>query len=238
MASSVGTPVVHMKKMGRSLKVPDIRLENQRPSAPVNKALYEINDFPKNCMKRPSRHSFWFLERWNHHCLLQSGTISNAFKSATVQEKNTPGFFRFYTIFTYFADQISNLRFFHMHGTHQSTFHESKGMDHPSTLIRRGVQWCKSLCLLWGHSFASFCHPQHGSSSCRYKPTFWSNLSLRAMSEGRVPRSDGSANVQAMRCGLLPGRRRGSHLQNAPWRHVTTLTDFYYLQGNHSLLCL
>ena len=116
MASSVGTPVVHMKKMGRSLKVPDIRLENQRPSAPVNKALYEINDFPKNCMKRPSRHSFWFLERWNHHCLLQSGTISNAFKSTTVQEKNTPGFFSFYTIFTYFADQISNLRFFHMHG--------------------------------------------------------------------------------------------------------------------------
>ena len=47
MASSVGTPVVHMKKMGRSLKVPDIHLENQHPSAPVNKGLYEINDFQK-----------------------------------------------------------------------------------------------------------------------------------------------------------------------------------------------
>ena len=90
--------------------------------------------------------------------------------------------------------------------------------------------------LYLGPSFASFCHHQHGSSSCRYKPTFWSNLSLRAMSEGRVPRSDWSANVQAMRCGLLPGRRKRPHLQKAPWRHVIYhFSIFHHLQ---SLLCL
>ena len=139
--------------------------------------------------------------------LLKAGTISNAFKGTTVQH--------FFNMLQIRYPPLDS----HKHGlwTQQSTFHESKGMDHPYS---KGVAMVQGSVLYLGPSFASFCHHQHGSSSCRYKPTFWSNLSLRAMSEGRVPRSDWSANVQAMRCGLLPGRRKRPHLQKAPWRHV------------------
>ena len=59
-------------------------------------------------------------------------------------------------------------------------------------------------------------------SFCRHKPKFWGIVGVRAMSEGRVPRSNWSTELQAMRCGRLPGRRRGARLQKVPWRHLTT----------------